>query len=152
MKKVQGNEEAKKKWENFWYYYKYHVLAGVFVLVCIIIFAKDMMSKKIDYDYCVSIVGNHAVPEEDKAALQKWFEERAEDLNEDGEVHVQVADYFLPGEDAAGFDPQMYAASQTKLTVDLQEGTSMLYFLSEDNYRKFLEMDAFPKEEGTIHI
>ena len=33
MKKVQGNEEAKKKWENFWYYYKYHVLAGVFVPV-----------------------------------------------------------------------------------------------------------------------
>lgn len=151
MKKVQGNEEAKKKWKNFWYYYKYHVLAGVFVLVCIIIFAKDMMAK-IDYDYCVSIVGNHAVPEEDKAALQKWFEERAEDLNEDGEVHVQVADYFLPGEDAAGFDPQMYAASQTKLTVDLKEGTSMLYFLSEDNYKKFLEMDAFPKEEETVNI
>lgn len=151
MKKVQGNEEAKKKWENFWYYYKYHVLAGVFVLVCIIVFAKDMMAK-IDYDYCVSIVGNYAVPEEDKAALQKWFEERAEDLNEDGEIHVQVADYFLPGEDDAGFDPQMYAASQTKLTVDLQEGTSMIYFLSKDNYKKFLEMDAFPKEEETVKI
>lgn len=151
MKKVQGNEEAKKKWENFWYYYKYHVLAGVFVLVCIIVFAKDMMAK-IDYDYCVSLVGNYAVPEEDKAALQKWFEERAEDLNEDGEIHVQIADYFLPGEDDAGFDPQMYAASQTKLTVDLQEGTSMIYFLSEDNYQKFLEMDAFPKEEETVKM
>ena len=151
MKKVQGNEEAKKKWENFWYYYKYHVLAGVFVLVCILVFAKDMMAK-IDYDYCVSLVGNYAVPEEDKAALQKWFEERAEDLNEDGEIHVQIADYFLPGENDAGFDPQMYAASQTKLTVDLQEGTSMIYFLSEDNYQKFLEMDAFPKEEETVNI
>lgn len=89
MKKLQGNEEAKKKWENFWYYYKYHVLAGVFILVCIIVFAKDMLSK-IDYDYCVSVVGSYAVPEEDKAALQKWFEEHGEDLNEDGEIHVQV--------------------------------------------------------------
>ena len=151
MKKLQGNEEAKKKWENFWYYYKYHVLAGVFILVCIIVFAKDMLSK-IDYDYCVSVVGSYAVPEEDKAALQKWFEEHGEDLNEDGEIHVQVADYFLPSEDDAGFDPQMYAASQTKLTVDLQEGTSMIYFLSEENYKRFLEMDAFPAEEETVKM
>lgn len=28
----------------------------------------------------------------------------------------------------------------------------MLYFLSEDNYKKFLEMDAFPKEEETVNI
>ena len=38
MKKPQINDDKKKKWDNFWYYYKYHVLAGVFVLVCIIIF------------------------------------------------------------------------------------------------------------------
>lgn len=151
MKKPQINDDKKKKWENFWYYYKYHVLAGVFVLICIIVFAKDMIAK-IDYDYCVSIVGNYATPEEDKVTLQKWFEERAEDLNGDGEVHVQVADYFLPREEDAGFDPQLYAASQTKLTVDLQEGTSMIYFLSEDNYQKFLEMDVFPEEEETVKI
>ena len=59
MKKPQINDDKKKKWDNFWYYYKYHVLAGAFVLVCIIIFAKDMMSK-IDYDYCVSVIGNYS--------------------------------------------------------------------------------------------
>nr|WP_317361144.1 hypothetical protein [uncultured Blautia sp.] len=151
MKKPQINDDKKKKWDNFWYYYKYHVLAGVFILFCIIIFAKDMMSK-IDYDYCVSVIGNYSMPEEDAQALQNWFEEHAEDINEDGEVHVQIADYYLPPEGEAGYDPQIYAASQTKLMVDLQEGTSMIYFLDKANYEKLQEMEAFPKQEETVEV
>lgn len=151
MKKPQVNEESKKKWDNFWYYYKYHVLAGIFVLVCIIVFAKDMLSK-IEYDYCVSLVGDYAVPEEDKTDLQNWFEEHAEDLNGDGEIHVQVADYFIPEEGQSGYDPQILAASQTKLTVDLQEGTSMIYFLSDSNYERYKEMEAFPELEETVKV
>ena len=92
------------------------------------------------------------MPEEDAQALQNWFEERAEDINGDGEVHVQIADYYLPPEGEAGYDPQIYAASQTKLMVDLQEGTSMIYFLDKANYEKLQEMEAFPKQEETVEV
>lgn len=149
MEIQKGKEERKKKWENFWYYYKYHVLVGVFVLVCIIFFVKDM-KEGIEYDYSVGVVGNYMLPEEDRVSMQKWFEEHAEDLNGDGEVHVLIADYCLPKENDAGFDPQMQMANQTKFTVDVQEGTSMIYFLSEDNYKKFMEV--FPEEEETVMI
>lgn len=151
MKKPQINDDKKKKWDNFWYYYKYHVLAGAFVLFCVIVFVKDMMAK-VDYDYCISVIGNYPVQEEDTQALQDWFEEHAEDLNGDGEVHVQIADYYLPPEGEAGYDPQIYAASQTKLMVDLQEGTSMIYFLDKANYEKLQEMEAFPKQEETVEV
>lgn len=30
-------KEFKSKWENYWYYYKYHTLAGMFVLVVLVI-------------------------------------------------------------------------------------------------------------------
>ena len=30
-------DELKNKWENYWYYYKYHTLAGMFVLVVIVL-------------------------------------------------------------------------------------------------------------------
>lgn len=151
MKKPQINDDKKKKWDNFWYYYKYHVLAGAFVLFCVIVFVKDMMAK-VDYDYCISVIGNYPVQEEDTQVLQDWFEEHAEDLNEDGEIHVQIADYYLPPEGEAGYDPQIYAASQTKLMVDLQEGTSMIYFLDKANYEKLQEMEAFPKQEETVEV
>ena len=45
MKKPQIDAEKKKKWDNFWYYYKYHVLAGVFILFCIIKLWSDMEDK-----------------------------------------------------------------------------------------------------------
>ena len=151
MKKPQINDDKKKKWDNFWYYYKYHVLAGAFVLFCVIVFVKDMMAK-VDYDYCISVIGNYPVQEEDTQVLQDWFEEHAEDLNGDGEVHVQIADYYLPPEGEAGYDPQIYAASQTKLMVDLQEGTSMIYFLDKANYEKLQEIEAFPKQEETVEV
>lgn len=151
MKKPQINDDKKKKWDNFWYYYKYHVLAGAFVLFCVIVFVKDMMAK-VDYDYCISVIGNYPVQEEDTQVLQDWFEEHAEDLNGDGEVHVQIADYYLPPEGEVGYDPQIYAASQTKLMVDLQEGTSMIYFLDKANYEKLQEMEAFPKQEETVEV
>ena len=151
MKKPQINDDKKKKWDNFWYYYKYHVLAGAFVLFCVIVFVKDMMAK-VDYDYCISVIGNYPVQEEDTQVLQDWFEAHAEDLNGDGEIHVQIADYYLPPEGEAGYDPQIYAASQTKLMVDLQEGTSMIYFLDKANYEKLQEMEAFPKQEETVEV
>ena len=95
MKKPQIDAEKKKKWDNFWYYYKYHVLAGAFILFCIIIFVKDMRGK-VSYDYTVAFLGEYGIAQEDSTKLQKWFEEHAEDLNGDGEVHVQIADYSMP--------------------------------------------------------
>lgn len=144
MKKPQMDTEKKKKWDNFWYYYKYHVLAGVFILFCVIIFVKDMTGK-VDYDYTVAFLGEYGVTQEDSANLQQWFEERAKDLNGDGEVHVDIADYSMPSDDSQGANPQMVMASQTKLTVDIQEGTSMIYFINEDNYEKFKDMEVFPE-------
>ena len=77
MKKPQIDAEKKKKWDNFWYYYKYHVLAGAFILFCIIIFVKDMRGK-VSYYYTVAFLGEYGIAQEDSTKLQKWFEEHAE--------------------------------------------------------------------------
>lgn len=141
MKKL--NEEKMKKLDNFWYYYKYHVLAGVFVLICIVTFIRDLHNR-VDYDYSVAFVGNYGLQPEDTQNLQKWFEEKGKDLNGDGEVHVQIADYYLPDSDTA--NPQIYAANQTKFMADMQECMSMICFLSEENFEKLKEMGVLPVE------
>lgn len=145
MKKLHLDEEHKKKLDNFWYYYKYHTMAAVFALFCIIIFVRDMMNK-VDYDYSIAFVGDYAVADEDSLNLQKWFEEHAEDLNGDGEVHVQISDYHL-SEDG---DPQMVMASQTKFTVDIQEETSVLFFLSQKNYENFKDQGIFEEDAEAL--
>ena len=138
MKTEKTKEDRKKKWDNFWYYYKYHVLIGAFALSCIITFAKDMLGKV------------YSMVEEDRIKMEDWFTENAKDLNEDGEVHVQISDYFIPSEGDEGYDPQMVMAGQTKFTVDVQTATSMIFFVSERSYEKFKEMEVFSEDENQL--
>ncbi|MCQ4871914.1 hypothetical protein NE639_26975, partial [Blautia producta] len=49
-------------------------------------------------------------------------------------------------DDAQGYDPQMLAAGQTKMTVDMQEGTSMIFFISQQNFEKYKDAGVFPEK------
>lgn len=125
MKKPQMKEETRKKIDNFWYYYKIHVLVVVFILFVAGVFIKDIVTK-VDYDYSVAFVTEEMMTDEEISSIQSVLEKEAEDLNGDGEIHVEMQNYTIPQGDSA--DPQLVARGQTKLTVDIQEGTSMIFF------------------------
>lgn len=145
MKKPQMKEETRKKIDNFWYYYKIHVLVVVFILFVASVFIKDIVTK-VDYDYSVAFVTEEMMTNEEISSIQSVFEGEAEDLNGDGEIHVEVQNYTIPQGDSA--DPQLVAAGQTKLTVDIQEGTSMIFFLSPGCYEIYKDSGVLPADES----
>lgn len=145
MKKPQMKEETRKKIDNFWYYYKIHVLVIVFILFVASVFIKDIVTK-VDYDYSVAFVTEEMMTNEEISSIQSVFEGEAEDLNGDGEIHVEVQNYTIPQGDSA--DPQLVAAGQTKLTVDIQEGTSMIFFLSPGCYESYKDSGVLPADES----
>ena len=145
MKKPQMKEETRKKIDNFWYYYKIHVLVVVFILFVASVFIKDIVTK-VDYDYSVAFVTEELMTNEEISSIQSVFEREAEDLNGDGEIHVEVQNYTIPQGDSA--DPQLVAAGQTKLTVDIQEGTSMIFFLSPGCYESYKDSGVLPADES----
>lgn len=145
MKKPQMKEETRKKIDNFWYYYKIHVLVVVFILFVAGAFIKDIVTK-VDYDYSVAFVTEEMMTNEEISSIQSVFEREAEDLNGDGEIHVEVQNYTIPQGDSA--DPQLVAAGQTKLTVDIQEGTSMIFFLSPGCYESYKDSGVLPADES----
>lgn len=145
MKKPQMKEETRKKIDNFWYYYKIHVLVVVFILFVASVFIKDIVTK-VDYDYSVAFVTEEMMTNEEISSIQSVFEREAEDLNGDGEIHVEVQNYIIPQGDSA--DPQLVAAGQTKLTVDIQEGTSMIFFLSPGCYESYKDSGVLPADES----
>lgn len=49
-----GKQELGSKWDNYWYYYKYHTLAGVFVLF--VIFLLIFSTRESDVEVRVTIV------------------------------------------------------------------------------------------------
>ena len=137
------SEETKKKVENFFYYYKFHVLLGAFVLFFLIIFIRDMVTK-IEYDYSIAFLGDYSLTEKDSQAFQTSCQKHADDLNGDGKIHVQLSDYSCPDEEDDGFDPQVFAAMQTRFIVDVQEGTSMIFFLNQEKYEDYKDEGVFP--------
>ncbi len=145
MKKPQMKEETRKKIDNFWYYYKIHVLVVVFILFVASVFIKDIVTK-VDYDYSVAFVTEEMMTNEEISSIQSVFEGEAEDLNGDGEIHVEVQNYTIPQGDSAA--PQLVAAGQTKLTVDIQEGTSMIFFLSPGCYESYKDSGVLPADES----
>lgn len=145
MKKPQMKEETRKKIDNFWYYYKIHVLVVVFILFVASVFIKDIVTK-VDYDYSVAFVTEEMMTNEEISSIQSVFEREAEDLNGDGEIHVEVQNYTIPQGDSA--DPQLVAAGQTKLTVDIQEGTSMIFFLSPGCYESYKDSGVLQADES----
>ena len=145
MKKPQMKEETRKKIDNFWYYYKIQVLVVVFILFVASVFIKDIVTK-VDYDYSVAFVTEEMMTNEEISSIQSVFEREAEDLNGDGEIHVEVQNYTIPQGDSA--DPQLVAAGQTKLTVDIQEGTSMIFFLSPGCYESYKDSGVLPADES----
>lgn len=145
MKKPQMKEETRKKIDNFWYYYKIHVLVVVFILFIASVFIKDIVTK-VDYDYSVAFVTEEMMTNEEISSIQSVFEGEAEDLNGDGEIHVEVQNYTIPQGDSA--DPQLVAAGQTKLTVDIQEETSMIFFLSPGCYESYKDSGVLPADES----
>lgn len=145
MKKPQMKEETRKKIDNFWYYYKIHVLVVVFILFVAGVFIKDIVTK-VDYDYSVAFITEEMMTDEEISSIQSVLEKEAEDLNGDGEIHVEVQNYTIPQGDSA--DPQLVAAGQTKLTVDIQDGTSMIFFLSPGCYESYKDSGVLPADES----
>ena len=145
MKKPQMKEETRKKIDNFWYYYKIHVLVVVFILFVAGVFIKDIVTK-VDYDYSVAFVTEEMMTDEEISSIQSVLEKEAEDLNGDGEIHVEVQNYTIPQGDSA--DPQLVAAGQTKLTVDIQDGTSMIFFLSPGCYESYKDSGVLLADES----
>ena len=60
---------------------------------------------------------------------------------------MQISDYSCPGEGESGYDPQVFAAMQTRFIVDIQEGTSMIYFINQEKYETYKDQGVFPAEE-----
>lgn len=132
-------EDPKKKWENFWYYHRLHVLIAAAVLLLAGFFVWQSL-QSVTPDYTVGMITETQCPDSVVEQLQNDMQKYGKDLNGDGKVVVQVDQYTIspsePGSSGASSgqtlaDPQVQEAMQVKLAADLATGTSMI-FLTDD--------------------
>ena len=68
--KIRGKEINKKLFENYWYYYKIHTIAGIFILI-LLIYSIVECANKVDPDATVSYIGSLYFGEEFSAGFEQ---------------------------------------------------------------------------------
>ena len=132
-----------EKIKNWWYYHKWHVAAGVLLLLALADIGKNALGiGQVKPDYQIAYVGSNALPEDTKAALEEAIASLGEDLNHDGKVTVTLHQYASYGgeevmsekESSKGSDSDSsyyaYAAGLT-LTADIESCDSYFFLLEK---------------------
>lgn len=142
----------KQRIENFWYHYKWHTIAALFVLTVGIIIAVQMLSKP-KYDVYVMYAGGHYFDTTDSADTSSYREALSaikrvsEDFDGNGEVSVSFSHLYIPtGEgstsgDAAADLSGAALKSQDASTLNdrLTGGEYYVILLSPELYEVYVE-------------
>ena len=144
MKKEK--KEFQNWWENYWYYYKWHTIAGIFVLVVLIITITEC-AKTVKPDLGVSIVTKGMISE-DYVDFDGHFDDKLIDINNDGKKHIGATKMFVPLEPQNEQD----VAMMQKVTLEFAGGDSSLFIFDKDNMDRYIKQDAFSPLDRFIDI
>ena len=87
-------EQLWKKLQNFWFYYKIPLLAGL-AAVLVLTYLGIQKLNTVQPDYHIGLVREIPCTDEELAALEAVFTQTGTDLNGDGQVVVQIHTYYV---------------------------------------------------------
>lgn len=130
--KPEGPRTPREKWDNFWYHYKWWVVAGGFVLLLIIV-SVWQISGTVDADYAVTLVTKDTMSTDAIVSLTAELQKYGVDVNGDGQVRVNVENLVL-GQSVGGSSAPMESTNNQKLTAYLMAGEVMIYVFDKTCY------------------
>lgn len=145
-KAEEAVKTPKGKWNNFWFYHKWHVVIGA-AIAAIVIGTVVSAMKTVQPDYTIGLISRNAYPDSVTTELGQMIAKYGVDRNHDGKTVVQVQMYqiaALPSKSGnassssskgAQVDPQVAEAYQVKLIGDIQDGTSMIFITDNDSFK-----------------
>lgn len=141
----EKREEFRRKWDNYWYHYKWHTWAAVFIACCMLMYIGDLLRKK-DYDINVAYISRSYTNFDEDAIFEKRVAEYVPDYNGDGESTVKFYNYAIPESPRSQeeFDQQM--AMLARARVELTDGNTFIFIVDDDIY------DYFEMDDGTSDI
>lgn len=141
--------DPKKKRENFWFYYKWHVIIGTFIVLLAVWTIHDVVSK-VNPDYTIGFITTKTYSSDALTKLEKELAVKGKDLNGDGQVVVSVSAYNVAATDDTSADPTMQQAAVTKMAGDLQTGESMIFIVDDYNLKRYqAESPIFAYADGS---
>ena len=130
MEKFKFNSKMDKKWfENYWYYYRIHTIAGIFVVI-ILIFSLVECANKVYPDLSVSYIGEKVFNEEISANIKQTFVQYVDDATKNGKLDVE----FMPITISKEAKSEQDMAMMQKAQLEIAAGESYLYIMYKEYF------------------
>lgn len=123
-----------EKIANFWFQYKWHTIAAVAAAVIIIVSLVQYINRTV-YDFEVVLFSYTPMTEQQVSLLRSELEDRSDDVNGDGEVHVSLVNCSYASDNKDG---QYEYAMLNKLQATLAADYDALLFITDEQSYKYL--------------
>ncbi len=127
------------KIENFWFYHKWHLLAGLLIL-CIAIVGVHSCIKKDSIDMYVLYMVNGAYSDAENDELAKKLETYATDLDGDGNTRVQIITVSFS--EVLERTDRSQESALVRLVGQVASGPALFYIFDDENYKALKEADV----------
>ncbi|MBQ3553485.1 MAG: hypothetical protein IJA08_02255 [Clostridia bacterium] len=136
---MSENEKVpfKKKWENYWYYYKFHTWAAIF-LIFVLVVSITQCASIVPADVTIDLVTSTAVTDS-QIKLGGVFDDVMIDANNDGQKQLNIVTLYLSERREGEED---YAMMQ-KMMAELAAGEVTLFLFDKPNMEFYIKQDAF---------
>jgi len=125
----------KQKWDNYWYHYKLHTFLVAFVVVALLLFAKDMVFKP-KYDLTLNIASKYsfsAVNEDMNEVVSPFVD----DFDGNGKVQVLVTE-MQTNYDGTSTNPVAAATGEQKILAILNAGADAVFIFDDVTYKALI--------------
>lgn len=125
-------QTVQKKLENFWYHYKWFVVAAVFLLVIVSISAAQMLGRT---QYDVSIVIATQQPLQGlEEVFRPGLESIVDDYDQNGQKSVEIDAYQLGDAENAQMSTQLSQMNYEKLAARVSTRKDFIFILDDVGY------------------
>mgnify|MGYP000982334966 CR=1 FL=1 len=135
-----------KKWfHNYWYYYKIHSIAGVFILLVMIISISECVNRD-EPDADVTYFGGNYFSEDFSNGFREALSPIIEDVNGNGKKTL----VFTPLTIGENVKSEQDIAIRQKAQLIIAVGESYLYIMDKEIFEHYKEQDLFADISGYI--
>lgn len=131
-----------QKFGNFWHYSKWYVLSGIALTILIAFMVAQCVSRP-SYDLKLVYFTYTPALDEQTSAIADYLEKYAEDVNDDGEVNIQVINCSVSSDN--GNVMTRNATLQKMYSIIVAEESAMLFVTDEESATYF---DGMTDEKG----
>lgn len=129
--------EFKKKWENYWFYYKIHTIVAIVAIIVVAILVTQCATT-VRPDMTVMMISkNIALDQEKTKKVEDMLSKYTSDTNNDGRKVVNLEVFTISSD---GKDAQMSMAYQQKMMAEIAASDNTIFIL-DDNFYNTLNKD-----------